>query len=205
MTNITKKEDQALSTLANAFANAGAQLGGTALEILKLTKSGEWVAGADNTAVTERRFAADVKNARRGYVCFVDGQVVDEVWVPVATGKTVAKEDLPDQGPFEGNDGWVESVAIQLRSLESGADYIFKPTSHGGRAAVGGLLTAYGHRLELGKSGVPIIEIGAGSYEHKRYGKVFKPIFRIVDWRAESELLTQVGETPPISDDEIPF
>jgi len=180
---------------ANAFAAAGSELTGSALPILKLSKSGAWVFGAENTPLTETRLAADVQGAQRGFICFVDGEVVEDVMEPVALGKAITPDDLADHGPYADGDGWVTSASIQLRSIETGEEYMFKPTSHGGRAAIGALLTKYGYRLSAKKGGIPIVECDVTSYEHKRYGTVFKPVFNIVSWQDEAELMVKDDDT----------
>jgi len=192
---------------ANAFATAGSALGQSTLPIIKLSKAGQWVSGAENTPVIETRFAADVQGAQVGFICFVAGDVIDEAMVPVALGQKLSLQDLPEHGPYEGGDGWQPTAALQLRAIESGEEYIFKPTSQGGRAAIGDLLKRYGNRLSTGKGGIPIVELSVSSYEHRRYGRVFKPSFRVAEWRDEAALVNgnaaKLVEEPP--NDETPF
>ena len=45
------------NSTADAFAAAGSELGGSALPILKMSKGGSWVYGAQNTPLAETRFA----------------------------------------------------------------------------------------------------------------------------------------------------
>lgn len=203
----TNNGEEHLPSTANAFMAAGSELSGSALPILKLTKDGRWVSGTDNVPITESRFAADVNGALRGYVCFVDGEVVDERMLPVALGKQVSRDELQDHGPCEGTDGWKPSASIQLRGIETGEQYVFRTTSLGGREAIGGLLSKYGYRMDIGKGGVPIIDLGETSYDHKRYGKVHKPLFRIVSWQTETDLVARSGEKlkDELLDDSVPF
>lgn len=173
---------------ADAFAAAASDLCGSALPIIKLTKDGNWVRGAENTPVTEIRFAVDVDGAERGFVCFVDGKLEDKVMVRVASGKKVSQETLPDHGPYEGNDGWKACTSIQLRSLTSGDEFLFCPVSNGGLAAIGPILKMYKCRLQANKGGIPIIDLDVADYKHKSYGKVLKPVLKIVEWRNEEDL-----------------
>lgn len=206
LSEIENKLSTPVST-ANAFAAAGSELGDSALPILKLAKSGNWIFGTENTPVSETRFAADVRGSQRGFVCFIDGEVVGEVMVPVALGKVISPDELPDHGPYEGTDGWKPSASIQLRSTETGEQFVFKPTSQGGHAAIGALLTKYGYRLGLGKGGIPIVDLDVTSYEHKRYGTVFKPVFKIVSWQNEAALVPGAGEDlgEDLLNDSVPF
>ena len=94
-----------------------------------------------------------------------------------------------------------------MRSAESGEEFLFKPTSHGGRSAIGALLTKYGYRLSLGKAGIPIVDIDVSSYEHKRYGTVYKPVFKLVSWQEEVDLVKSVAEKSgkELLEDSVPF
>lgn len=197
----------AVINTANAFAAAGSELGGSSLPIMKLSKSGIWVTGSENMEVAETRYAADVQGAQRGFVCFVGGEVIDEAMVPVALGEVILPGNLPDHGPYEAGDGWQPCASIQLRAIETGEEFIFKPTSHGGRAAIGALLTAYSFRLIAGKGGIPIVDLAVTSYEHRRYGTVVKPVFRIVSWQDGESLASGGGEKRggEFPDDTVPF
>jgi hypothetical protein len=203
---------------AAAFLAAGSELGRSSFPILKLTKGGVWVAGASNTPVTVSRFAADIAHARRGFTCFREGTVVDEMLVLVSLATRIAQDELPDRGPYEEGDGWRPAAALQLRAMETGEQFVFKTTSRGGLSATGDLLSKYGHRLETGRGGIPVIELAVSHYAHKRYGLVYEPSFPIVDWLDEddpstSPMIPSGGSPAPAAEkpdegflsDEIPF
>jgi len=205
-----KKTNESLPTPVNgadAFAAAGSELGGSTLPILKMSKAGEWVSGTENMPVTEKLFAADVQGAQRGFICFVDGELVDEVMVPVARGVAISLEELADHGPYQDGDGWTASASIQLRSIETGDEFVYKPSSQGGRSAIGGLLTKYSFRLGAGKGGIPIVELENSSYEHRRFGIVNKPVLKLVSWKDEADLVNGIDAKPGegLRDDDIPF
>ena len=61
---------------------------------------------------------------------------------------------------------------------------------------IGALLTKYSYRLASGKSGVPIVELGASSYEHNKYGIIFKPVFKLVSWEDEADLQNGIVAKP---------
>ena len=210
MNDLTTTQNETLPapvSAANAYAAAGSELAGDALPLLKLSKAGELVTGTENEPVTETRFAADVQGAQQGFVCFVDGRVVDEALVLVATGKKIEEDELPDHGPYQEGDGWARSATIHLRSIETGEEFAFKPTSLGGRAAIGALFTKYGYRLNIDKAGVPIIDLNVSSYQHPKYGKVYKPHFKIVSWQDEADLVSGASAEPDDEpfDDDVPF
>ena len=81
LTTTNNENLPAAAATADAFVAAGSEMGGSTLTIIKLSKNGEWVTGVEAEPMTEKRFAADVKGAQRGWVCFVDGEVVDEQMV----------------------------------------------------------------------------------------------------------------------------
>ena len=184
--NSANSNKLALRTAADAFLEAGADFSRSNHPILRLTKGGVWVAGADKTPIAEIQFAANVQGASRGWTCFRDGAVVDEKMVLVSLGRKISPEELADHGPYDGGDGWHLAVSLQLRSMRTGQECLFKSTSLGGRAAFGELLTTHGLRLASGDSGIPVIELGVSHYTHRRYGLVYEPSFKVVGWLDES-------------------
>jgi hypothetical protein len=212
---MTSNSNKPTPPTAAAFLAAGSELGRPNLPILKFTKGGAWVVGADNAPVTETRFVADVPGAEHGFTCFVDHKVVDEVMTPVSHGKKVSQNDLRAHGR---GGGWSPSASIRLQSLRTGKEFLYKTTSQGGRATIGELLTEYAHRLEAGKGGVPVVELAVSRYEHKLYGTVHTPQFRIMGWQNDADPaatpVTPGGRAPNVGafslseelgDDDIPF
>ena len=215
---MTSNSNKPTPPIAAAFLAAGSELGRPNLPILKLTKNGAWVFGADNAPVTETRFVADVPGAEHGFTCFVDRKVVGEVMTPVAHGKKVTQNDLPDHGPYRDGDGWSPSASIRLQSLTTGEEFLFKTTSQGGRSAMGELVTKYGRRLAAGDGRIPVVELAVDRYEHTRYGTVYTPLFRIVGWQDDADpeaAPVTPGDSVPtagvvslsdeLGDDDIPF
>ncbi len=97
-----------------------------------------------------------------------------------------------------------------MRDPETGQQYVFTTGSHGGISTIGKLSTDYGNYLSKHDDGfLPVIELGKSSYRHKSYGEVFIPVFRIVGWRSEAELMGEPvagdNDTAKAIDDEIPF
>jgi hypothetical protein len=213
---MTSKSDKPTPGSAAAFLAAGSDLGRDRSPMLKLTTGGEWVAGVDNTRVTQTRFAADVHGAETGFTCFLDKKVVDEMMVAVALGTKISQGELPNHGPYGDGDGWRAAACIRLRSLTTGEEFVFKTTSQGGRSAIGDLLTKYAGRLAAGKGGMPIIDLAVDRYTHKRHGLVYRPLFRIVDWQDDADAAAvtsgEEGHTSDarslaeeLGDDDIPF
>ena len=108
----------------------------------------------------------------------------------MGAGQKIEESNLEDHGPYQDSDGWTETASIQLRSIESGEEFAYRPTSLGGLGAIGDLLKKFGWRRNAGKSGIPIIDLGVSSYEHRKFGKVYKPHFKIVGWQDEADLVS---------------
>ena len=90
MNTLTSTNENMLS-VAEAFAAAASESGNTSLPILKLSKAGQWVSGADADPVVEKRFYANVAEALCGAICFIDGGVAECV---AAYDKDVAADLL---------------------------------------------------------------------------------------------------------------
>jgi len=144
---------------------------------------------SDNSPVSGNRFMADVHHAEEGFICFIDGKVVDEKLVAIAEGREISRSELADHGPYSDGDGWKQIVSLRLQSIETAELSVFKSTSMGGRSACASLMTKYGSRCDLGKYGNPIVELSDGNYKHKTYGTVAKPEFRIVSWLDDPGLI----------------
>ena len=113
----------------------------------------------------------------------------------MASGERVDAEAL---GP-----DWKATMAIQLRSVTTDDEFVFSPTSAGGRQAIVKLLDVYERRLRGGADGVMIIELGASSYQHKQYGTVNKPLLRFIGWHDEN--VDSDVDTGAMLSDSIPF
>ena len=71
---------------------------------------------------------------------------------------------------------------------------VFKTTSQGGRSAIAELLTKYDFRLDIGKGGSPVVELGATLVRAPAsFGNVSKPQLRIVRWLEEDDLPNDGG------------
>jgi hypothetical protein len=182
------------ASLAASVAAVGGAGGGDLY--MKMTKFGEFVYGADQTPVEEGSiWAANPLGFQHGYTCWgtkehgTEGQNVGEVLVPAAT-------PLPDVSTLpQAKGNWSKAIALQVRCTngeDEGVQTLFKANSDGGRKAYAGLLQALVE--QLGKKVpevVPLIELENDWYEHASYGKIFKPVFKVVGWT------TMDGEAAP--------
>jgi hypothetical protein len=182
---------------ADPFAAAAAALGAGEGNFLKFNgNTGDFTYGQKDEELPHgTQLAADMLNFARGWICWKDGEVEDEIMVPILKGEPPLEHTLPDHGPYEkhddgSEDGWAEQAKIGLRDVETGETYLYKTTSKSGRRALGQLLKDFSklHRMHPGET--PVVEISGQSYtpKDKKLGKKFAPIFKIVGWMNDADL-----------------
>ena len=115
--------------------------------------------------------------------------MVGEVMEPVHAPKP------PRPAPTE---GWpyTEQRMFELRCMDGddeGTEVVYKVASIGGMRAVDDLLSALQGQLNDNPMfPCPVVELLSDSYQHQKYGKIYVPIFSIVDWAAmDGKLLTE--------------
>lgn len=181
-----------------------AQFGGMddgGLPILSLDKDeGFWRFGEDNTELDEKDLlAVNPISFVHGYVAFgkeglaetLDGDKA-EVMVP-ADGPLPHRDTLPElelvklkRGEEAREPSWQLCMGVQMVIIEGpneGTTVIYKPMSKGGQRMVRKLMAEIGRRLEDGREDcVPLIEVWSEDYKHRTYGKIFNPLFEVVEW-----------------------
>ncbi|MGA2314144.1 MAG: hypothetical protein ABSF87_17585 [Xanthobacteraceae bacterium] len=131
----------------------------------------------------------------------------------VARGeKAPEREDLdewPDQTNWpkdddgEPTDPWVLFYLIPFEILDSGELIIFQTRSGGGRRAVADLAKEWTRHAIKNGGGQPIVALGETTFPSKKYGKVRRPLFTVVDWDdAAVSNASPVNDVPP--DEELP-
>jgi hypothetical protein len=162
--------------------------------ILKMDKTGHWVFGADQTEVEKgTRWAVNPFSFVHGFIAWGKGEVLGEHMAPLT-------EPLPEVGvpPAGAERGWEQQFGFCLKALDgddAGMEARFSATSVGGKRAVQTLGTAIAGQVMKDQSRpVAVVELKNDHYQHKSYGRVFTPVFEIVDW------LTMEGEGVQTSD-----
>jgi hypothetical protein len=177
---------QSLSTALRVAAESVAPPGSTV--ILKMDKTGHWVFGADLTEVRpDSRWAINPFSFLHGFIAWggehtpMRGQVLGERLVSMT-------DPLPEVGasPEHATKGWEMQVGFCLKCV-SGEDKDmeakFTATSLGGRRAVQELALKIAEQVEKDSSKpVPVLTLGKDHYQHKAYGRVYVPVFHVVDW-----------------------
>lgn len=165
----------ALRSLENNVAPAG-------VAILKMDKTGHWVYGADQTEIEDdSTWAVNPFSFVHGFIAWGDGEVLGEKMVSVS-------QPLPELegAPSAAKRGWETQVGLSLKCLtgeDKGLEVRFSTTSVGGKRSVQALAVAIASKVETDQSKpVPVIYLKKEHYQHKSYGKIYTPVFEIVEW-----------------------
>ena len=191
MNDIATQSDRAATifdpnSTYNPFGSAAKDLGtrGT----LIFFKKGEFLSGEDEITLGTR-FAADIMNARHGWVCWVKEEMVEKIMLPIIEQRLPKESELTDHGPYETKedgtkDGWSKSLSIDLVGINSGAECTFELSSATGLSSVGRTLQEFGRQFRLHPDETPIVEFQRDFYMHKdkKIGKVYFPVLKIVGW-----------------------
>jgi len=165
----------ALRSLENDVPPAG-------VAILKMDKTGHWVYGADQTEIEDdSTWAVNPFSFVHGFIAWGDGEVLGEKMVSVS-------QPLPelDGAPPAAKRGWETQVGLSLKCLtgeDKGLEVRFSTTSVGGKRAVQALAVAIANQVDADQDKpVPVIYLKKEHYQHKSYGKIYTPVFDIVEW-----------------------
>lgn len=173
--NNTPLTDELLAKATGAMVGlATSRESGTTL--LRLTKVGEWVMGADNELVeTGSVVTVDPLSFSAGYVAWHGGQIEGEVMHPIFDMDN-AKFDLK---PVQAKKGWEPQLSMHL--VLDDIKLIYKTSSRGGLNAIRSLAALVASQLGGGNRFCQVT-LGIDSYRHKEFGVVFVPMFGIVGW-----------------------
>ena len=171
-----------VTSLSTALRALEAEAGPAGVVILKMDKTGHWVFGADQTeAESDATWAINPFSFIHGFIAWGDGEVLGEKMVSVS-------QPLPemDAAPAGAKRGWETQVGMSLKCLsgeDNGMEARFSSTSVGGKRAVQTLAVAIANQVEADQSKpVPVVRLKKDHYAHKSYGKIYTPVFEIVEW-----------------------
>jgi hypothetical protein len=191
LATFSKANLPAVSTLSSALRNISTDVsaaGGVA--IIKMDKGGHWVFGAEQTEIeTDSTWAINPFSFVHGFIAWGDGEVLGEKMTSVAN-------PLPelDAAPAGAKKGWESQVGMSLQCVsgeDKGTECRYTVTSVGGKRAVQTLAVALADQVEKDQSKpVAIVRLRKDSYAHKSYGKIYTPVFEIVEW------VSMDGEAP---------
>lgn len=171
-----------VATLSTALRTLEQDVGQAGTVILKMDKTGHWVYGADQTEVEDdSTWAINPFSFVHGFIAWGDGEVLGEKMVSVA-------QPLPelDAAPPNAKKGWETQVGMSLKCLngeDKDMEARYTTTSVGGKRSVQALALAIAAQVEKDQTKpVPIVRLKKDHYTHKSYGKIFTPVFEIVEW-----------------------
>jgi len=201
MSNITTFSGANLpsvKSLATALRTIEADVGGAGTVIIKMDKTGHWVFGADQTEIEDdSTWAVNPFSFVHGYIAWGDGEVLAEKMVNVS-------QPLPEleAAPPSAKKGWETQVGMSIKCLsgaDAGMEARYTTTSVGGKKAVQALAVAIATQVDKDQATpVPVVELGKEHYTHKSYGRIFTPVFKVVEWVGMDGDAAQAEAAPAI-------
>ena len=193
-----------VASLSTALRALDKDVGPSGVVILKMDKTGHWVFGADQTEIEDgSTWAVNPFSFVHGYIAWGDGEVLAEKMVSVS-------EPLPniDVAPPGAKKGWETQVGMSLKCLtgdDEGMEARYTTTSVGGKRSVQTLALAIAAQVEKDQSKpVPVVRLKKDHYTHKSYGKIFTPVFEVVEWASmdgKTEEVDAPEEANPAAED----
>ena len=197
----------AVASLATSLRSIATDVGPAGVVILKMDKTGHWVFGADQTEVEDdATWAINPFSFVHGFIAWGDGEVLGEKMASVS-------QPLPELevAPAAAKRGWETQVGMSLKCLtgeDKGMEARFTTTSVGGKRAVQALAVALAEQVEKDQTKpVPVIKLKKDHYAHKSYGKIYTPVFQVMEWvgmDAETESTPESALTAVVEADEAP-
>lgn len=209
-TGLISREDMARGL--NNVSMVAPRVGGE-YQYLKLSRAGEWLYGQDDTEVIEgSRWAVNPQSLEYGYIAWPDpdkGVAADpegEVMVPI-TRPLPAIDTLrtrhPD-GRTTGKNGWQYQQSVVLVCIDGedeGTVCQYKASSVGSQKLFSKLINDISTQIAKGSDAiVPIITMKTDSYKHKSYGKIYNPLWEVLEFLtmgAPAETEAPAEETKP--------
>ena len=172
------------AALAQSLRNMEREVMPGGVVILKMDKTGHWVYGADQTEVEgDTRWVVNPFSFVHGYIAWGDGEVLGEKMESIM-------EPLPElpPAPAGAKKGWEPQIGMALECLtgpDAGMKCRFTTTSVGGKRSVQELGALIAEQVDKDPVNVyPVVSLGKEHYQHKSYGRIFTPVFNIVEWIA---------------------
>jgi len=180
-----------IQNLAAAHQRVRSTSGAVGGNYLRLSKGGVWSYGADGVEVEAgSQWAIDPSSFIMGYIAWEEGDGAAKKLgeeMRLATEPPIIMADLPD---VHGG-SWVEQLGCGMLCLtgeDTGMKVLYNSTSKGGIRAVNDVLGSMITQLQTGSADdiIPVVELDTDSYMHKRYGKIYTPVFKFLRWASMS-------------------
>jgi len=191
-----------VSSLASSLRSISAGVpDGAGSVIIKMDKTGHWVFGAEQTEIEDdATWAINPFSFVHGFIAWGEGEVLGEKMVPVS-------QPLPelDVAPPAAKRGWEVQVGLSLKCM-SGEDKDlegrYTVTSVGGKKAVQQLALAIAAQVDKDQTKpVPVVRLKKEHYVHKSYGRIYTPVFEVIEWVGMDGPTTEPEAAEAASDD----
>ena len=197
LATFSKANLPAVSTLTSALRNLQPVGGDVGVAIIKMDKGGHWVFGADQTEIEDdSTWAVNPFSFVHGFIAWGDGEVLGEKMVGIAS-------PLPEleEAPPGAKKGWESQVGMSMKCVsgeDKGLEARYTVTSVGGKRAVQTLAVALADQVDKDQSKpVAIVRLKKDHYQHKSYGKIYTPVFEVVEWVSMDGEPTDAPEAAP--------
>lgn len=188
----TSTDDYYAALAAEAQSYRGG--GGGALFLKFNGNDGYYSYGADDTDLeVGTQVALDPKTLKRGWICWKDGKVQEEIMFSLLEGQPPQKHLLPDYGPYGVDDGWSEQKTIEFTGIDGEPlKLLFQANNKSKMNALEALMKDFARQFKNHIGEFPVIELGANEFETKpkdgsRKVRKHAPKFQIKGWITEDE------------------
>lgn len=205
MSNLPTEVTQLGTGLAQAQQRISS--GSSESPFIKLTKSGDWIFGADEIEVTDGLWAINPNSFIEGFIAWGEGELIGEEMAPMALTPIVLSS-LPE--PVGAKRGWEKQVGFMMVALSGeheGQQVIYKASSKGGTKAVRDIVSKVVNQINAGENKiVPVVKLEKDSYKHKQYGKIFTPVLAVQEWSTMEGITldTPIDDGDGDGDDDVP-
>lgn len=180
MNDLINGLDQASTAIASAIGEGS---------FIKMTKQGEWVYGADDTEVDEgSEWVVNTGSFFNGYQSWdTDGELLGEEKV-LMTEPPITRAQLDDVGA-----PWKPMLGCEILCIsgkDKGVKATFGSTAKGGIEAVNNLVKeVVANAKNPNNEGkyTALVKLENTWYKHKQYGKIFKPVFEVIEFIADDD------------------
>lgn len=193
---------------AEGFSEARPTSEGGGTPFLKIDKEdGEWSLGQENIVVPKgTELGVFPTSFAQGFVAW-KGLTLEAKRMAMIGQPQIDPMTLP---PVVAKTGWEPNVGVAFVIVECedkpelvGTMCIFEQRSKGGIEAWNKLFDATMARAKGGhEKFAAIVTLDHTSYDHKEWGKVFKPLFSVKDWDEPGALIEEFGKAPAITSKE---
>ena len=196
--------------LAKSLNNAAMSMptvGGDKAFLKMDKKNGDWLFGQDEVVVEkDSLWAVNPTSIKQGWVAWdteAGGAPLQEVMVPINRALPPVDSlpplpmSTPDKRGVTYQLQYQEQRSVDLTCVsgeDEGITVEYKQSSTGAMKLFGKLVNALLDQVQKGDEIVPVGHLAFETYEHKKYGTTFNPLFNITEWR------TMEDDSPPVAE-----